>query len=238
MNAVILSAGEGKRLRPLTNTVPKVMLPVAGKPLLEHLILLCKKHGVNQVFLNLYYLPEVIIDHFNNKNLGVKVNWVKMPNLISAAEALLLFKKELRDDFLVLYGDVASNLNLSELAKFHRKKKALATLTVHSPSHFDDSDLLELGKDNRIQRFHKKPHPKLDYKKIYLGNAGTIVFSQKIFKYIETGQDPNESISASLITKIITQSRKVFGYETNDYMKDIGTPERYRMVNEEFVAKL
>lgn len=237
MKAVILSAGEGKRLRPLTDTTPKVMLPVAGKPLLEHLILLCKKHGADEVFLNLYYLSEVIINYFKDKDLGIKVSWVNMPNLINAAEALLLFKEELQDDFFVLYGDVASKLNLSAVMKFHKEKKALATLVVHPSSHSEDSDLLEIGENNRILRFHKKPHKELDCRKINLGNAGTTIFSPGIFKFIEKGQDPNDSISHSLITKIILQSDRVFGYVTGDYMKDIGTPERYKKVNKEFSKK-
>lgn len=234
MKAVILSAGEGKRLRPLTNRIPKVMLPIAGKPLLEHLILLCKKHGVNEVFLNLYYLPEVIVNYFKNKNLGIKISWVVMQKLINAAEALLFFREKLQEDFPVLYGDVASRLNLTEVMKFHKRKKALATLVLHPSSHPEDSDLIEIGKDSKVLRFYKKPHSGLDYKKVNLGNAGTVVFSPEIFKFIKKGWDPNDSISHSLLTKIVAQSDKVFGYLTTDYMKDIGTSERYKRVNEEF----
>lgn len=234
MKAVILSAGEGRRLRPLTNNASKVMLPIAGKPLLEHLILLCKEHGSDEVFLNLYYLPETIINYFKDKDLGVRISWIIMDRLVNAAEALLFFKEKLQDDFPVLYGDVASQLNISEVMKFHKRKKALATLVLHPSSHPEDSDLIEIGKGNRVLRFYKKPHNGLDYKKINLGNAGTVVFSPAIFNFIEKGWNPNDSLSHSLLPKIVIQSDKVFGYTTKDYMKDIGTPERYRRVKEEF----
>ncbi|MFA5866567.1 MAG: nucleotidyltransferase family protein [Actinomycetota bacterium] len=234
MKAIILAAGEGKRLHPLTNDVPKVMLPIAGKPLLEHQILLCKRHGVDEVFLNLYYLPEIIIDYFKDKDLGIKVSWTVLSKLVNAAEALLLFKDKLEGDFPVLYGDVASKLNLSSVIRFHKSKNALATLVLHVSNHPEDSDLVEVDENNRILRFHKKPHVDLDCGKMNLGNAGTVVFSPEVFDFVKTGLDPDDSISHSLLAPLSAQSDRVFGYVTEDYMEDIGTLERYKRVAEEF----
>mgnify|MGYP001568360106 CR=1 FL=1 len=234
MKAVILSAGEGKRLRPLTNKIPKVMLSLSGKPLLEHLIILCQKHGVDEVFLNLYHLPDVITNHFRSRELGIKVSWVVMEKLINAAEALLYFRENLKEDFLVLYGDVASRLDLTGLMKYHKHRKALATIVLHPSNHPIDSDLAEIDSNNRIIRFHIKPHENIDYKNIYLCNAGTIAFSPKIFQFIEKGWNKEDSLSHSLLTKIINERRDVFGFVTDDYMKDIGTPERYAEISKEY----
>jgi len=234
MKAVILSAGRGERLRPLTDTVPKVLLPITGKPLLGHLLLLCKEHHIDQVFLNLHYKPKPIISYVSRHRFGMKVSWKIFPSLVNGAEALLSFQKSLTDDFFVLNGDVASKLDLIGLMAFHKKNRAIATLVVHQTNHPQDSDLVIFQKSGRVTKFLKKPHGSLSATKHYFGNAGTVVFSPAIFEYITRGQDPNDSISHGLLAGLVQKKKRVFAYITTDYMRDIGTPERYKEVEKEF----
>lgn len=234
MKAVILSAGPGTRLMPLTQDIPKVMTPIAGMPLLGHLIKLCALHGVKDVYLNLWYLPKPVIKYVSVNNFGVKVHCRVYKTLVSATDALINFREDLSDgDFLVLYGDVASKLDLNELVKFHRQKKALMTVVLHESSHPNDSDLIALNAAKLAVKFLAKPHPiiKITHP---LANAGTVVCSPDIFKFIKSGNHPADSISHTLIKPLIAQRQPVFGFVTEDYMKDIGTPERLAQVRKEY----
>jgi NDP-sugar pyrophosphorylase family protein len=235
MKAVILAAGPGTRLMPLTKTIPKVMVPIGADPLLGHLLHLCATHRVTDVYLNLWYLPQPVIDYVSSHDFGIQVHWKVFEKLVSATDALLAFETDLADgDFFILFGDVASKLNLTHLSEFHKRKKALLTAVLHESSHPDDSDLVLINNDCEAVQFVAKPHPKISSKSAY-GNAGTVVCSPEIFTYIKPGTDPDDSISHTLIKPLIDKHAGVFGYVTRDYMKDMGTPERLQKVRKEFV---
>ncbi|OGK16418.1 hypothetical protein A2774_03100 [Candidatus Roizmanbacteria bacterium RIFCSPHIGHO2_01_FULL_39_12c] len=232
MQAVILSAGKGRRLYPLTKNLPKVMFDVDGKPLLEHHVLLLKKNIVKDIYINLYTYPERITSYFADGNeFGVKINYSREdtkksyrgPLLLGSAGALHNFKKVLRNDFFVLYGDVFIRVNLRKMLAFHKNKNSLFTLAVHQAKHPEDSDLLTVDKNRKITEWIKTPHAK----KSGLNSAGLYILNEKVFDFLpeKVPFDFAHDFIPLLLKKI-----PLYAYHTKELMMDIGTPERYNQL--------
>lgn len=221
MQALILSAGEGKRLRPITNNIPKVMIDILGKPLLEHHVLLLKRYGITEIFINLFYKPEKIEEYFGDGNkFGVNITYSREGKLLGSAGALRNFTKKLHDDFFVIYGDVFMNVDLKKMMSFHKQKKSLFTMAVHQSIHPKDSDLLEIDNNKKIIRFIKTPH-KL---KTGLNNAGLYIINSRALNFLPKNipYDFAHDFIPKLIKKI-----PLFAYNTHELMMDVGTIDRY-----------
>lgn len=228
MKAFILSAGMGQRLKPLTNKVPKVMLPVGGKPVLEHLILLGKSFGIKDFIINLFWLPEQIVKYFGDgKHLGVNIIYSYEEELLGTAGALKKMEDDLKETFLVLYGDVLMNVNLLNIIKYHKAKRGIGTLVLHDSSHPEDSDLFEINKRGRIINYWLKSGT--EKTESILSNAGLLILEPKIFSYIST-KNKVSNLENDIFPILIKEKMKLFGYKTNEYLKDIGTLKRYNEV--------
>lgn len=229
--AVILSAGLGTRLRPLTDGVPKVMIPVAGKPLLEWHIEQFKKHGVGEFFINLHYLPDVIKNYFGDgSRWGVKIEYVlEEPDIRGTAGGVKNFDGKLRGDFFVVYGDIYSEVDYGAMAgAFAAHPDAIGMELVGETDHPEDSDLVEVNNELRFVKIYQKPHATLPRR--YKSMRGIYIFNQKILQYIPP--KTYYEIDHQLLPDIIVKGEKFYGYETSNYLYDIGTPERYRTVEE------
>ncbi|MES2315500.1 MAG: nucleotidyltransferase family protein [Patescibacteria group bacterium] len=227
--AIILSAGLGTRLRPLTEGIPKVMVPILGKPLLLHHIEQLKKHRVTDIFINLHYLPDVITDYFGDgSKFGVNITYkLETPIILGTAGGIKSFEEKIQDNFFVVYGDVFSLLDYSKMANyFFTKKDAIAVSVVGDTDHPKDSDLVEMGDNGKFIKLYPKPHSvlPLQYKSLKAG----FIFSPKIFKFIPKGI--YSEIDHELLPNLLKAGEKVYGYELQEYMKDIGTIERYKEV--------
>lgn len=229
MQALILSAGEGKRLRPMTNALPKVMIDIIGKPLLEHHIRMLRQQGVKDIFINLFYLPKKVIDYFGNgKKFGVNIVYGREdikksylgPKLLGSAGALHNFEKELRDDFFVIYGDVFMKVNLKKMLFFHQQKKSLFTIAVHPSRHPKDSDLIKINGAKKIISWIKTPHGL----NRGLNSAGLYIINHQVLKFLPeiVPYDFAHDFIPLLIKNI-----PLFAYNTHDLMMDIGTIDRY-----------
>ena len=142
--AVILAAGLGTRLGHLTKEIPKVMVPIAGRPMLEHHVEWLRGYGVEEFFFNLHYLPDAITEYFGDgSQWGVTIHYSLEEELLGTAGSLHGFSDSLDSTFLVQYGDVFSRLNLASFAQFHREHAASASLVVHPSSHPHDSDIVD-----------------------------------------------------------------------------------------------
>ena len=146
MNAVILAAGKGLRLGEVTKTIPKPMVVIEGKPILEHNILLCKKYNIKKIFINLHYLPEVIINYFGDgSKYGLDITYSYEKNILGTAGSLIpIFDKIIHEPFLVIYGDNITNMNLIDLINFHHKNNSDFTIAIHSKDDVSQSGVLEL----------------------------------------------------------------------------------------------
>ena len=234
--AVLLSAGFGTRLRPLTDTTPKAMLPLGGKPLLLWHIERLKSYAVSEFFINLFHLPETIRDYFGDgSKFGVKINYYIEPEIRGTAGGIREFAGKLRGDFFVCYGDVFNQVDFKKMTEYFYSKPEIIGMTVAGETdHPEDSDLAEVAADGQFTKIYPKPHKDLPatYKAM---NAAAFIFNERILKYIPA--NAYYEIDHELLPDIILKGEKFYGYETKDYIKDIGTLERYKQV-EEYISKL
>lgn len=235
MKVFILAAGSGTRLKPLTDNQPKVMIKIGGKPILEHLILLCRSHNLKEIIINLHYLPKVITDYFQDGNrFGVHLNYSRETDkIMGGAGALKQAEKWLNtDSFFVLNGDVMTNVDLTTMAKFHYEKNGIATLLVHRTDHPFDSDLVEYDGDFLIKRFFRS---KQKDKFQLLAKTGTHIFSPEIFKYIPA--KITYSLESQLLPDLLSKKQQLYAYYSNCYSKDMGTLPRLKQVQQDYAAK-
>lgn len=235
MKAFILSAGLGTRLRPLTNKIPKVLVEIGGKPVLEHLVILCAKHRILDIIINLHHFPKKIKGHFKDgKKWGVKITYSFEPEIMGGAGGLKWAEKYLSKTFFVLNGDVMTSLDLSKMAKFHLKKTrqgGVGSFLVHKTDHPYDSDLVDYDNDFLVRKFFR-PTKSDKFKPV--SKSGTHIFEPEILKYIP--KDKKYSLEKELIPDLIKKGRKLYAYYSNEYSKDMGTPERLIKVRKDYEA--
>src|SRR5215472_18276737 len=131
MKAVVMAGGEGSRLRPLTVKRPKPMVPIVGKPVMEHILNLLKRHGITEVVVTVQYLASNIEDYFGNgSQLGMRITYSREDVPLGTAGSVKNAEELLTEPFLVISGDALTDYNLGDILKFHRERKAMATLTL------------------------------------------------------------------------------------------------------------
>lgn len=231
MKALILAAGKGTRLRDLTANRPKPMLPVQGKPLLERLILWLHAYGVDQLALNLHYCPTVITDYFGDGHrFGVALTYSYEPQLLGTAGAAKRLQTFLDEPFVVVYGDVFTNLNLARLIGFHKTKKdqqaaTLATLALYQVPNPTECGLVETDPTGQVMRFVEKPPSDQVFSN--LANAGIMVCEPEILDLIpaETEYDFGRHVfPAALAAKQVLWGQAI---TPDEYLIDIGTLHGY-----------
>jgi len=226
MKAMILAAGEGTRLRPLTELCPKPMLPIGGRPLLEYLLKLLRSHGVKEVAINLHYCPEAVTSHFGDgSGLGMKIAYSHEKELLGTAGALRKMASFLDDTFLVLCGDLLTDTDLTSLAEFHRWRGAVATTALYRVEEPGRAGLVDAAPDGRIFRFEEKP-PR-SHRFTNLACAGIYVFEPSVLAEIPEGR-PSD-LGHDLFPWLIDKGLPVYGLEGVGQVLDVGSPERYAL---------
>lgn len=226
----ILGAGLGTRLRPITNTIPKVMVPIAlNMPLLEHEIILLSKQGFRNFVINLHYLPDSIRNYFGDgKKWGVVIRYSdESDHLMGTAGAIKKAEHLLSDDFIFIYGDHAFFFEFPPLLEFHEEKEALATVVLKRSDLPQNGDIAEVDAvTSRIMRWHHRPHDIYDFGDKYFLNSGLYVLSKRILEYIpaETVYQLDMDVLPPLIRE---GSYDIYAVVTNEDILDIGTPEKY-----------
>lgn len=224
--ALILCGGKGTRLRPITYEIPKALMPIKGKAMLEHLFDLLKKYGINDVILSVGYMKEKIKDHFGDgSKFGVRITYVEEEEPLGTAGPIRLAKNHLDETFIVSNGDELKDINIEEMFKMHKSNGALGTLaltTVENPSHYGVVKLDGM----KILEFVEKP------KKIEsnLINAGFYILEPKVIKMIPDGFS---SLEKDIFPKI-AKKNKLFGFPFSGQWFDIGNIERYEKAIKEW----
>jgi len=245
--AVILSAGFGTRLRKVTgDTLPKVMVSLAGKPLLEWHIEQFKKHGIKEFFINLHYLPDVITSYFGDgSQWGVHITYAYEPMILGTAGGVKNFypiegasssggSATLGNRFFVIYGDIFSLMDYTKMAvTFEERPNAIGMELIGETDHPYDSDLVEVDDELRFIKIRPKPHKVLPPR--CKAMRGVYIFTDKIFLYIPEKQ--YYEIDHQLLPDVLSRGERFYGYECGDFVKDIGTPERYEEVNRWLTGK-
>lgn len=231
MQAVILAGGLGTRLREKIKKIPKPMIKIGGLPLLEHQINLLKRYNIKEIFILTCYLSEVIEKYFRDgRNFGVSITYFKEKNPLGTTGGVKEIEDKLNNNFIVIYGDVMIDMDISKMLAFHKKKNSECTLVLHPNDHPYDSDLVEIDSNQKIIAFHPKPHSENEYFR-NLVNAGLYIVSSKILRYIKRGVKAD--FAKDIFPKIVKKA-VLYGYNTAEYLKDVGVPERIVEVRRDY----
>ena len=232
MQLVIIAGGKGTRLG--LKDIPKPMVKIGDKPLLEHQIGLAKRFGIDEIFILSGHLSDKIVDYFGDgTKFGVKIHHVVEPYPLGTAGCIKLLEGKLAERFLVFYGDVVMDFDINEFIEFDKRYDSIGTIIVHPNDHPYDSDLLELDDNNRVVKMLPKPHKDGEFYQ-NLVNAAVYIFSPKIFKYIE--KDKSQDFGRDIFEKLVESGECLMGYRTPEYIKDMGTADRFEKVKQDFLS--
>lgn len=224
---VVLAGGKGTRMRPFTYEMPKPMIPVQGKPLLQHIVELLRKYDVRDIIFSIGYMGDKIREYFGNgSRFGVNISYVEEKEEMGTAGALSLMEKKLNGTFLMFNGDILANIDLHDFIMFHRQNKALATIAltpVKDPSRFGVAHL----KGNKIIEFIEKPKGSL---KSRLINAGVYVLEGDVLDYIPK----RKAMMETDVFPKLAEEGKLFGYPFDGQWFDTGTHEAYERAIKEW----
>ncbi|MEZ5001790.1 MAG: HAD-IIIA family hydrolase [Chitinophagales bacterium] len=230
MKAVILAGGKGTRLGHLTAEIPKPMVPILGKPIVERQIELLYAYGITEIILITNHLSQILEDYLGDgSRWNVHISYFVEPFPMGTVGGIKAIEKQLKDDFLVLYGDVMLDMDFHRLIDFHHRHKSDATIVIHPNDHPYDSDLVEVDKNDKVIAFHSKPHPENFYY-TNLVNAGVCLFSPIIFNHLEADKKADFGKD---IFPVIFQKINMYGYNTPEYIKDMGTLDRLEKVSKD-----
>ena len=229
--AVISAGGAGKRLRPLTEKMPKPMVAVLGKPILLWNIENFKKHGVNEFFITLHHYPSVVQDYFGDgRKFGVKIHYLVENEPLGSGGGIRHFKDDLDDTFYYLYGDTLSLVDYSKMTEdFAKKHNPIAMQTVKKTDEYADADVAELDKDKKFINIHRKPHVAKHEGAHRM--RGSFILHKNIIEHIpERGE---VDLGRHVLPKAMESGKNVYGYETDDFSKGIDTIEKLREVEKQ-----
>ena len=225
MKAMILAAGEGTRLRPLTLDTPKVMLPIAGKPLLEYILDWLRFYEITEIAINLNHLPKVVMDWLGDGDrFGINITYSVEDTILGTAGALTRLRDFFDDTFVLIYGDMLTDLNIPSLLEFHQIKRALATVVLMEVENPSSYGIVEVDEECRILRFVEKPAPGTTSSN--LANAGVYMLQPEVIDYIP--RDTFYDFGYDLFPLLLSEGARLFGYATTDSFLDTGTMENYR----------
>ena len=232
MKAIILVGGEGLRLRPLTCNLPKPMVPIVNRPFLEHMVEHLKRHHIDQIILAICYLPDRIQSHFGDgSSFGVKLSYAVEQTPLGTGGAVKNSERFLNDTFLVFNGDIFSDLDLTEMIKFHRAHKAKATIALTPVDDPTAYGVVELDSQNRVKGFIEKPS--WDKVTSNLINAGIYVMEPEILELIPAGV--HSMLERGLFPDLVKRGIPFYGYRSHAYWLDTGKPDDYLKLNHDLL---
>jgi len=228
MKAVVMAGGEGTRLRPLTSNQPKPMVPVVGKPCMEHILELLREHGMSDVIVTVAFLPQAIRSYFGQgESLGMQIGYSVEESPLGTAGSVRLAAKQLDETFLVISGDALCDVDLSKLVAFHKEKGAAVTIGLKSVDNPLEFGIVVTDEDGRIERFLEKP----SWGQVFSDtiNTGIYVLEPEVLKHVPT--DRPYDFSKELFPYLLEMGRPMYGYVMDGYWQDIGNLDQFRTAN-------
>ena len=235
MKALILAAGEGRRLYPLTQGTPKPMLPIVDVPVLERTLRWLQRYGVTQVAINLHYCGERIRAYFEDgSRWHMQLTYSYEPMILGTAGATIPLSSWLTETFLVVYGDNLFDVNLLSFISYHQKHRGDGTVALHYRDNPTASGIAQLDEQGRMVRFLEKPQPQQIFSRWV--SAGLMVWESRVLADIPAGQPCDWG--RDLLPRWV-ETKRVFGYQLGavDRLWWIDTPEDYRRVQAEFAQR-
>ncbi len=237
MKAMILAAGEGTRLRPLTLSTPKVLLPVAGRPVIGHILGWLRHHGIGEVAINVCHLPEAIVDSLGDGgDLGMSISYSWEESRLGTAGGVKRMADFFDGTFVVHYGDVLTDFDLGAMLRRHRDSGAVATLAIVHMAEPRRAGVVEMDRAGRITSFAEKPARRSESSN--LENGGTYVLEKEVLEFVATGVESD--FGRDVLPELVKSGRPVHGYvlEASDYLIDVGSRDKYRQVEADVGAGL
>ncbi len=231
MKTVIMAGGRGTRIAEFIGNIPKPMIPIKGKPVLEWEIECLRDQGFDDIILTVSHMKEAIISHFGDGgSFGVRIDYFIEDTPLGNAGALFRMRDKLTEDFLLLNADSVFDVDFNRFVKFHRQNGGLATLFTHPNDHPYDSGLILTDSDGAVTKWLTKEDERPQWYKNCV-NAGLHILSPKL---LENMPDTPKIDLDRQILKPLAGTGKMFAYQSPEYVKDMGTPERLKAVTEDF----
>ncbi len=226
IKAVVLAGGLGTRLYPLTRKTAKCMLPVNGKPLLEHIIQYLASYGFREIIVTVGNKQQIMKHFDNGSKFGVKLHYSVERKALGTAGSLKNAERLVTDTTLVMQGDTLTNFRLNEIIAFHNEKRALATIALTSVKDTKGYGLAVIDENKRITKFEEKPA------RIFsnLVNSGIYVLERKVLDNIPKNR--KFDFARDLFPLLLRKKLPLYGIEVSGYWFDVGTPESYRNADE------
>jgi mannose-1-phosphate guanylyltransferase len=226
VKAMVLAAGKGTRLFPLTGEIPKPMAPVVGKPIIQHIFELLAETGLDEVHVNVHYLADAILDAYGYTTSvnGTKICMTREDKLMGTAGSVKRIADRFNETFVVIMGDALTDADIREVVDLHGERQALATLALMRVTDTSQYGVVELDSEHNIVRFQEKPDP--DAAISNLANTGIYVLEPEVLGYIP--ENTFFDFAKDVFPRLLAAGEKLAGYEGSFYWSDIGTLEAYR----------
>lgn len=230
MKAVLLAAGKGRRLKGITKGIPKPMLKVMNKPILQHNIEWLRSYGIRDIYINLHHLPEVITGYFKDgSEYGIRITYSYEKNLLGTAGAVKKISETYWENdnapFLVIYGDNLLNFNLKQISRFHKISKGTATIALYQKGNVSQSGIVQVDKNGRVIKFIEKPRPEEMVSDLV--NTGIYILERDILKYIPDNEFFD--FGNDLFPIALENGEKIFGILVKGKLIAVDTPELLNM---------
>jgi len=228
VKAVVMAGGEGTRLRPLTSNQPKPMVPIVGKPCMEHILELLREHGMNEVIVTVAFLPQAIRSYFGEgETLGMQIGYSVEESPLGTAGSVRLTAKQLDETFLVISGDALCDVDLTALVAFHKEKGAAVTIGLKSVDNPLEFGIVVTDEEGRIERFLEKP----SWGQVFSDtiNTGIYVMEPEVLKHVP--DDRPYDFSKELFPYLLEMGRPLYGHVMDGYWQDIGNLDQFRQAN-------
>src|SRR3954453_4893656 len=226
-----MAGGEGTRLRPLTSNQPKPMMPIANRPMMEHIVELLKEHGFDDIVVTVAFLANTIRNYFGDgSEFGVRMVYATEETPLGTAGSVRNAMEELRDErFLVISGDVLTDIDLSAVVKFHEEKGAMATIGLKAMENPLEFGIVITNEDGSIERFLEKP----TWGQVFSDtiNTGIYVLEPSIFDYIPA--DKPVDLPSEVFPALLDAGQPIFGYKCDGYWEGAGTLEAYSRAHQD-----
>lgn len=230
MKALILAAGIGSRLRPVTDVIPKPLVPINGKPLFQYHLESLSYYGVTDVLTNTHYLHNQIenfVDLYNKAHSNITITTSYEENLLGSARTLkenkVFFENE--DNFIVVYGDNLTTINYGALISFHKEKGGVVTIAAYTEPHPETKGIIVFDDDKRVCKFIEKPKGEQIISNY--ANAGIYLINKEIFKYLENINENVIDFGFHVFPYLLENNIPMYVYEMSEFLLDIGTLESY-----------
>ncbi len=236
MKAFILAAGYGKRLEPLTKAVPKPMVPVANKPVMQYNIELLRKYGIRDIIANIHYFPEQIENYFGDgSGQGVNLSYSYEEELLGTAGGVKRMSQLTKMDgtFIVISSDTLTDINISRMLAYHKKKKALATIALTPVDDVTQFGVVAIDENERITAFQEKPT--VGEAKSNLVNSGVYIFEPEILEMISPKM---RDFGKDLFPRLVLERAPFYGYRMIEYWNDVGGIEKLKSANSDVLKGL